>query len=153
MTTARVLAVAPQDSPMGGHRLAASENLGRNERLVLDELMQADGPMKAYEILQPLTGKGIRAPMTVYRALDRLTTKGLVKRVATLNAFQFVAQREEGRCTAFLICRHCQSAEAVAISCDRLGQLFGRQGIDDGDASIELQVECAGCSRQKGRIP
>ena len=41
--------------------------LTRNETFVWETLTEAESPLKAYEILDKLKDKGVRAPMTVYR--------------------------------------------------------------------------------------
>ncbi|MEM7741140.1 MAG: hypothetical protein AAF225_10105, partial [Pseudomonadota bacterium] len=60
--------------PSEGRRV----RLTKNDRLVLSALENADGPLKAYDLLERLKEQGIGAPMTVYRALDRLQKQGLV---------------------------------------------------------------------------
>jgi len=146
VTTANMLSTDRCAEDIGPDSLAKDENLGRNERLILEQLIQSGRAMKAYDILEPLTGKGIRAPMTVYRALDRLTAKGLVKRISTINAYQYIPARDIEKCTAFLVCRNCQATQVVTLDCDALNQLIGQSCIRDQDMSIELMTECQDCS-------
>ena len=61
--------------------------LSKNEKLVWNVLAASDDPLKAYEILDKLKDKGVRAPMTVYRALDGLEEKGHIHKLDGLNAF------------------------------------------------------------------
>ena len=53
----------------------------KNEKLVWDVLAVSKEPLKAYEILDTLKERGVRAPMTVYRALDGLEAKGHIHKL------------------------------------------------------------------------
>ena len=59
----------------------------RNESVVCDFLEDADEPASAYEILDALRDKGLRAPLQVDRALSKLIDSGSVHRIESLNAF------------------------------------------------------------------
>lgn len=82
--------------------------LTRNERLVLEALRAGAAPLKAYELLDALHDRGLRAPMTIYRALGALAERGLAKKIASLNAFMAASGRQD---VAFVICRRCGRAE------------------------------------------
>ena len=45
--------------------------LSRNQKIVLDIIEKAKGPLKAYSILFNVQKKGINAPQQIYRALDK----------------------------------------------------------------------------------
>ena len=91
----------------------ASESLTPLRRRVLELLIDAGGPAKAYDLLDGLKSKaGATAkPPTVYRALDFLTRLGLAHRVESLNAFVACDVGACARTTIFLICDACGGAE------------------------------------------
>lgn len=77
-------------------------------RRALEALIDAGGPVKAYELLPALGGDGAPAkPATAYRALDFLTKLGLVHRIEGLNAFVFCAHGGGRHETALFICEMC----------------------------------------------
>ena len=53
-------------------RMLKENNLSKNQRIVLDIIEKAKGPLKAYSILFNVQKKGIKAPPQIYRALDKL---------------------------------------------------------------------------------
>ena len=48
--------------------MAQAQTLSRNQRIVLDIIEKAKGPLKAYSILFNVQKKGINAPQQIYRA-------------------------------------------------------------------------------------
>ena len=63
------------------------ERLTPVRRRVLELVLTAPGPVKAYDLLEALKpGSGTAKPPTVYRALDFLIGLGLVHKVEALNA-------------------------------------------------------------------
>lgn len=92
------------------HHHAERADLTRNQALVFDALEDAETPLTAYNILDRLSGEGLRAPLQVYRALDKLLDLGMVHRLESLNAF--------------VACRHpdCDAHSTVAFAiCDDCG--------------------------------
>src|SRR5690606_5865135 len=75
----------------GGRSMTHSHDipvdLTRNQELVLGALNGSGGRLSAYDILDRVRGKGIRAPLQVYRALDKLVERGLAHRLESLSAF------------------------------------------------------------------
>ncbi len=79
-------------------------------RRVLELIVQADGPVKAYELLDQLKSEQPRAaPPTVYRALDFLLDNHFIHRLESLNAFVCCFHPSESHHGQFLICDGCQS--------------------------------------------
>jgi len=80
-------------------------------RRVLELLVEAGGPVKAYDLLAALKPGGAAQPPTVYRALDFLTRAGLAHKVEALNAYTACLHDHHGdhdNCTAELfICEAC----------------------------------------------
>lgn len=88
------------------------ERLTPPRRRVLELLLEADGPMKAYDLIAAYGQDGEPAkPPTVYRALDFLERLGFAHRIESLNAY--VPCRMEGAShrAAFLICECCGAAQ------------------------------------------
>ncbi|MCG9917346.1 MAG: transcriptional repressor [Phenylobacterium sp.] len=88
------------------------ERLTPPRRRVLELLLEADGPMKAYDLIAAYGHDGEPAkPPTVYRALDFLERLGFAHRIESLNAY--VPCRMEGTShrAAFLICECCGAAQ------------------------------------------
>lgn len=77
-------------------------------RRVLELVLEADGPVKAYDLLEALKpGPGAAKPPTVYRALDFLMSAGLVHKVEALNAFVGCTHAHDGGGAELFICSDC----------------------------------------------
>lgn len=121
--------------------------LTKNESLVWEALIEARGPLKAYEILDRLKDKGVRAPMTVYRALEGLEEKGFIHKLEGINAF--VPCKHEGphEVQVFLVCESCASAKEVeleSIEAD-LRPVLRRASFKMKMARLEARGLCANC--------
>ena len=68
--------------------------LTRVRRMVLEFLLNAGMPVKAYDILDALRLSAPKAltPASIYRALDYLLQEGLVHKIGTLNAYVACAE-------------------------------------------------------------
>ncbi len=135
----------------GGHNAAnagrEAPDLTRNENLVWDALSEAGGPLKAYEILDRLKGKGVRAPMTVYRALEGLEQKGFIHKLEGINAF-FPCQHEgPHEVQVFLVCESCASAKEVELDAieANLRPLLRRASFKMTTARLEARGLCQNC--------
>lgn len=84
-------------------------------RRVLELLVEAGGPVKAYDLLSALKPGGAAQPPTVYRALDFLTRAGLAHKVEALNAYTACLNGDEhDPCTGsaeLFICESCGSVD------------------------------------------
>ena len=121
----------------------AKRRLPANARLVLEALVEAAQPCKAYSLLEELREKGVSSPMTVYRALDRLSDLGLIRRIESLNAFIALPPDVKGT-IAFKICRRCGKTEIVELDQAALDALAGA-GIEASDSYIEAYCDCSLC--------
>jgi len=74
---------------------------------VLELLLEAEGPVKAYDLLASLKPDGSAQPPTVYRALDFLTQAGLAHRVEALNAYLACVHSHDGDVAELFICEQC----------------------------------------------
>ena len=119
-------------------------SLPLNARLVLEALVEADEPCKAYSLLERLRDKGVSAPMTVYRALDRLTELGHIRRIESLNAYIALPAELHDQPVAFRICRRCHRTEIIPLDRSTLRRL-DKSGILDGETYIEVYHDCCLC--------
>jgi Fur family zinc uptake transcriptional regulator len=95
------------------HRcLDSQERLTTPRRRVLELLLEADGPLKAYDLIAAFGEDGEPAkPPTVYRALEFLERLGFAHRIESLNAYVPCRLDGEAHAAAFLICSCCGAAE------------------------------------------
>ncbi|MBB5517878.1 Fur family transcriptional regulator [Amphiplicatus metriothermophilus] len=131
--------------------LEASEpphGLTKNERLVWNALAAAGEPLKAYEILDRLKERGVRAPMTVYRALDGLEEKGAIHKLDGLNAFVLCNQDGMHDVQAFLVCERCATVTEIEIDgvAAGVGPALNRTGFDMRTARLEVRGYCRNCA-------
>ena len=123
------------------------DGLTKNESLVWEALVLGHEPLKAYEILDHLKEKGVRAPMTVYRALDGLEQKGHIHKLEGLNSFVLCNHDGPHSIQSFLICDDCASAQEIeleAVEANLLPELR-RTGFKMGTARLEVRGQCANC--------
>lgn len=94
------------------HCVERGEKLTPVRKRVLELVLEADGPVKAYDLLEALKpGPGSAKPPTVYRALDFLMTAGLVHKVEALNAFVGCSHAHDDGGAELFICSTCGSVE------------------------------------------
>ena len=134
--------------------LAACERKGLQmtalRQLVLRLILDADGPLTAYQLLARLKETRANAtPPTVYRVLDFLMQQALIHKVERLNAFIACteADHHHDHPVQFLICRSCGGVaeiEDVAVA-RALDDAAGRRGFHPGRAVVELDGTCAAC--------
>ena len=126
-----------------------TQDLTKNQTLVMGALSQSEGPLSAYTILAQLRDHGFRAPLQVYRALDKLVEFGLVHRLESLNAF--VACRHPGcndhETIAFMICETCGQVNEIPenMLTSRLIELAKKADFGPKKSTIELRGICCNC--------
>jgi len=121
--------------------------LTKNEKLVWEALSRDNEPLKAYEILDILKEKGVRAPMTVYRALDGLEEKGFIHKLEGMNSFLPCNHDGPHPVQAFLVCVKCTSVEEVDLDGVESGLMpaIRRTGFAMHTARLEVKGECHKC--------
>lgn len=119
----------------------------RNESLVWEALNEADGPLKAYEILDRLKEKGVRAPMTVYRALEGLEGKGYIHKLEGMNAFVPCNHEGPHEVQVFLVCESCASAKEIELEGVEAGlrPVLRRSSFRMKTARLEARGLCSNC--------
>jgi Fur family transcriptional regulator, zinc uptake regulator len=126
---------------------ASGENLTPLRQRVLELLIDADGPAKAYDLLPLIDANGQAKPPTVYRALDFLVRMGLAHRIESLNAFVACDVGACARSTIFLICDKCGGAEEfdAGHALVDLTDAARRDGFAINRTMIEASGLCAAC--------
>jgi Fur family zinc uptake transcriptional regulator len=93
---------------------AAGERLTSPRRRVLELLLEAGHPVKAYDLMAGVGPAGEAAkPPTVYRALEFLARAGLAHRIESLNAYMACRLGESSHAAGFLICDCCGAAREI----------------------------------------
>jgi Fur family zinc uptake transcriptional regulator len=124
-----------------------AKNLTAPRRRVLACLLEADAPLKAYDIVEKM---GDAKPMTVYRALDFLAGAGYVHRIESLNAYAPCVESH---------CRHNDSQYLICDSCGRIDELhdhsidrfivaqLAKLGFNVRSKTMEILGQCAACQK------
>jgi Fur family zinc uptake transcriptional regulator len=119
-------------------------------RRVLELLLEAGGPVKAYDLLAALKPDGSAQPPTVYRALDFLTKAGLAHKVEALNAYTACshgdhADQHADDTAALFICGACGSVEERHVP--RVSGDGAPEGFALERSVIEHYGRCADCPK------
>jgi Fur family zinc uptake transcriptional regulator len=134
------LAAAQARCTAGGQRWTP-----QRER-ALELLLEAGGPVKAYDLLAQFKEGGQTAPPTVYRALDTLVSLGLAHRIASLNAYTACCLTAEGHSPSFLICDCCGAAEEIATPTGGvLEAIHAQSDFQPTHIAVEAHGLCAAC--------
>ena len=131
--------------------VAQGERMTAPRRRVLELLLGAGEPVKAYDLIARYGVNGEAAkPPTVYRALDFLERHGVVHRIASISAYVACSAHSgevHAHAAAFLICDCCGSTAEVAVPLSELG-LGGAAssvGYEIERTTIEGHGKCAQC--------
>jgi len=119
---------------------------------VLRMVADADGPVKAYDLLDRMRAtRGTAAPPTVYRALDFLLEHGFIHRLASVNAFIGCHHpRLRQHSVPFLICDRCQATVELEDEDTARGleQQARALGFRPEGHTLEVHGLCAKCSAE-----
>jgi Fur family zinc uptake transcriptional regulator len=124
--------------------------LTRLRSLVLDILVAAGEPIKAYDILEIVRQKGQRlTPSTIYRILEFLERHDLVHRVNSLSAYVACRAESETECYPFIVvCSNCQKTTEINDQ-ELYKSIFRRlddMGLGFSPGSVEIQGLCPQCA-------
>ncbi len=122
-------------------------------RSVLGLILEAEGPLTAYRLLDRLRETRKRAvPPTVYRALDFLLEHRLIHKLERLNAFVSCAETGREHPVQFLICRQCGGVTEIEdrAAANALEHAAERQGFHPRNAVVEIEGTCAACFQPTG---
>ena len=118
-------------------------------RRVLELILTADKPVKAYDLLDQLKVERPKAaPPTIYRALEFLLAHHFIHRIETLNAFVSCVHPEHPHEGQFLICNRCQQVvelEDQGLN-DRLSKAAESEGFTPSHQVLEIYGCCDDCS-------
>jgi Fur family zinc uptake transcriptional regulator len=143
--------------PALGSRLDAAEavcvrreqKLTAPRRRVLELLLEAGQPVKAYDLMAAYDAQAPAKPPTVYRALEFLEREGFAHRIESLNAF--VACEQPGadgevHAAAFLICDCCGATREIEPRRDGgLTREAERAGYRIKAVTVEAHGLCPSC--------
>ncbi len=119
-------------------------------RRILELVLEADGPVKAYDLLDRLKSEQPNAaPPTVYRALDFLLEHHFIHRLETLNAFVSCFHPEDQHQGQFLICERCGNVIEMAEGelSDDLDRLARNADFAPSRQVLEVYGTCSACRR------
>src|SRR4051794_12836866 len=128
------------------HCAETQERLTSPRRRVLELLLGADAPQKAYDLIAAFGSAGAPAkPPTVYRALEFLERLGFAHRIESLNAYVPCRLTAQAHSAAFLICDCCGAAEEFEP--DFSSQLAAAQarGYQVQAVTLEARGLCPAC--------
>ena len=131
--------------------VADGERMTAPRRRVLELLLTAGEPVKAYDLIARygLDGQAAKPP-TVYRALDFLERRGLAHRIASISAYVACTAdalgEDKGHAAAFLICDCCGATEEVAVAGgDAFAEAASTAGYAIERTTIEGHGRCPAC--------
>ena len=122
------------------------ERLTPPRRRVLELLLGADGPLKAYDLIAAYGSDGEPAkPPTVYRALDFLERMGFTHRIESLNAYVPCRLPNAAHSAAFLICDCCGAAEEFEPDFQAQLAAAAARGYEVRAVTLEARGLCPAC--------
>ena len=129
--------------------MAQTQTFSKNQRIVLDIVEKAKGPLKAYSILFNVQKKGINAPQQIYRALDKLIEAGKIHKIESKNAF-FACKNsncEVSKATAFSICESCEIVDEISDTklSKYLSKFNNKKGMKFKRFNLEFFGLCKKC--------
>ena len=125
------------------------QTLSKNQQVVLEIIVKAKEPLKAYSILYNVQKKGIKAPQQIYRALDKLIEMGKIHKIESKNAF--VACQNSScnvsKATAFSICESCEEVTEISNSkiSKYLSNFAEKAGMEYKKYNLEFFGLCKKC--------
>jgi Fur family zinc uptake transcriptional regulator len=128
---------------------AAGERLTAPRRRVLELLLEAGGPVKAYDLMALFGGTAgeTAKPPTVYRALDFLGRTGLAHRIESLNAYMACRLGETSHAAGFLICDCCGAAREIdRLPADWVTSAAEEAGYQLSRVTVEAHGLCGDCA-------
>ena len=116
-------------------------------RRVYELLLQAGGPVKAYDLMDAFSQGKPAKPPTVYRALEFLEVQGLVHRIASINAFVACDVGDSAHAPGFLICDCCGSAQEFQPGPVRTAATAARaHHFTPRAVALEVRGRCERCA-------
>ena len=166
MSTSRILGttagVTHNHSQCVHQALAHAETLCRQRglrltpirRQILELVWAGHHPVKAYDLIDTLRGRGVRAgPPTIYRTLDFLLKAGLIHRLDTVNAFIGCGAHGRPHTGLFFICQGC--GDVVELDAPAAARLIGAEAealeFEVQPQAVEILGHCRRCADRQRR--
>jgi Fur family zinc uptake transcriptional regulator len=109
-------------------------------------ILEANGPIKAYDVIDRFHPDGAAKPPTVYRALSFLEQMGLIHRIESLNAFVACDTHDHKHTAGFLLCDCCGQSEEIAIpNMPEIEGSAARTGFRVNHITLEAHGLCRAC--------
>lgn len=124
--------------------VAEQERLTPPRRRVLELLLAAKGPLKAYDLIAAFGDEPAKPP-TVYRALEFLERLGFAHRIESLNAYVPCRMEAERHSAAFLICECCGAAQEFEPDFSRQLAAAEIAGYAVRSVTLEARGLCPEC--------
>lgn len=125
---------------------AAGETWTAPRHRTYELLLQAAGPVKAYDLMRRYQPGGGAKPPTVYRSLDFLMGLGLVHKIETLSAYVACEHGQGAHAAAFLICACCGRTRELDPADAQPQRLVGDgHGYAIESVRLEISGRCPDC--------
>ncbi len=131
--------------------LGAGQKLTPPRRRVLELLLEAGQPVKAYDLIAGFAVGAPAKPPTVYRALEFLSKQGFAHRIESLNAYvacrHSAAEGADNHAAAFLICDCCGATREIDPAVlDSIQAAAGARDFTVRNVTIEAHGLCGDCA-------
>lgn len=132
--------------------VSVGQRLTAPRHRVLELLLTAGGPVKAYDLIAAFHSDGrVAKPATVYRALDFLQGMGLVHRLSSLKSYVLCSAQHDANAAAFLICDCCGSCREIgSAAAAMLRPAAEAAGYSIDRITVEIQGTCPACCPASG---
>lgn len=123
--------------------------LTRNQKMVYDALYGLGRTAKAYELLDILRPKGVKAAPTIYRALNELESKGLVQHVVSSRSFVALPRPQTALASNLtFVCEQCGETSWVESEgvISAIAENARASGFKVRTSCIEIETACRRCS-------
>ena len=126
----------------------AGERMTSSRLRTYELILEANAPVKAYDVIDRFHPDGAAKPPTVYRALSFLEQMGLIHRIESLNAFVACETRNEKHTAGFLLCDCCgQSVEIAIPNVSDIQASAGKAGFSLNHITLEARGLCGACQQ------
>ena len=117
-------------------------------RCILDLVVKAEQPIKAYDLLDRLRLERQKAvPATVYRSLNFLIAEGLVHKLATGSRYVACLYPGELHDASFLVCESCGTVKEIRTNLTSLVESAEADawGFRANARTVEIRGVCGDC--------
>ncbi len=128
----------------------AGERMTSSRLRTYELILEASGPIKAYDVIDRFHPDGAAKPPTVYRALSFLEHMGLIHRIESLNAFVACGAHDHelkhDHTAGFLLCDCC--GQSVEIALPRLADVQAnaeKASFKVNHITLEARGLCKAC--------